>query len=82
VVWTARNVREDSLCLRVPVKVSTLGWATTMCPARSLITCGTSDGKIRVYDANAQRRPLFELQVGYKVGAGAGGWTGVSDDTK
>ncbi|CAE7450366.1 WDR74 [Symbiodinium natans] len=82
VTWTARNVREDSLCLRVPVKVSTLGWATTMYPARSLITCGTSDGKIRVYDANTQRRPLFELRVGYKVGAGAGGWTGVEDDAK
>ncbi|CAE7223385.1 WDR74 [Symbiodinium sp. CCMP2456] len=82
VTWTARNVREDSLCLRVPVKVSTLGWATTMCTSRSLITCGTADGKIRVYDANTQRRPLFELRVGYKVGVGAGGWTGVEDDTK
>lgn len=28
----------DSLCLRVPVKVTTLGWATKMCPKRSLIT--------------------------------------------
>mmetsp|Transcript_61871 Transcript_61871/g.138163 ORF Transcript_61871/g.138163 Transcript_61871/m.138163 type:complete len:448 (+) Transcript_61871:65-1408(+) len=82
VTWTARNVREDFLCLRVPVKVNSLGWATKMCPERSLITCGTADGKIRVYDANTQRRPLFELRVGYKVGAGAGGWTGTEDDTR
>ena len=38
VLWSAKNVREDSLCLRVPVKVTTLSWATKMCPARSLIT--------------------------------------------
>eukprot|EP00435_Cladocopium_sp_Y103_P011788 s1351_g3.t1 len=82
VVWTAKNVREDSLCLRVPVKVTTLGWATKMCPSRSLITCGTGDGKVRVYDANAQRRPLFELLIGYLVGTGTGGYTGTMDDTK
>ncbi|CAJ1351329.1 unnamed protein product [Effrenium voratum] len=82
VVWTAKNVRENTLCLRVPVKVNTVGWATKMCPSRSLITCGTGDGKVRVYDANAQRRPLFELLIGYLVGSGTGGWTGAVDDTK
>ncbi|CAK9028687.1 unnamed protein product [Durusdinium trenchii] len=82
VVWTAKNVREDSLCLRVPVKVSTLGWATKMCPSRSLITCTTTDGKVRIYDANSQRRPLFELLIGYLVGSGTGGYTGTMDDTK
>ena len=56
---------------------------TVLLPSR----CGTADGKIRVYDANTQRRPwgnstelsacqllsrpLFELRVGYKVGIGS-----------
>eukprot|EP00933_Yihiella_yeosuensis_P037492 TRINITY_DN31448_c0_g1_i2.p1 TRINITY_DN31448_c0_g1~~TRINITY_DN31448_c0_g1_i2.p1 ORF type:complete len:515 (+),score=157.72 TRINITY_DN31448_c0_g1_i2:164-1708(+) len=82
VTWNAKNVREDYLCLRVPVKVSVLGWATEMCDKRSLILCGTTDGKIRVYDADSQRRPLFELQIGFGVGAGTGGYTGTMDDTK
>eukprot|EP00930_Biecheleria_cincta_P035972 TRINITY_DN246_c0_g1_i1.p1 TRINITY_DN246_c0_g1~~TRINITY_DN246_c0_g1_i1.p1 ORF type:complete len:447 (+),score=109.47 TRINITY_DN246_c0_g1_i1:213-1553(+) len=82
VTWTARNVRENYLCLRVPVKVSTLAWASQMPPGRSLVMCGTSDGKVRVYDVNTQRRPLFELQVGFGAGAGTGGYTGTMDDTK
>jgi len=81
VMWRAKNVREDSLCLRVPVKVSTLQWATQLAPSRSLLLCGTVDGKIRLYDSSAQRRPLYEIIVGFGgVGAGSGGYTGTADD--
>jgi len=80
VVWRAKNVREDHLCLRVPVKVSSLQWATGCAPSRGLLIAGTKDGKLRLYDVNAQRRPLFELQIGFQVGGGSGGYTGTADD--
>merc|ERR1712232_1419534 len=35
---------------------------------------------IRLYDVNAQRKPLFELLVGHGAGAGTGGYTGTVDD--
>jgi len=80
VMWRAKNVREDTLCLKVPVKVNVLQWATELAPSRSLILCGTVDGKVRLYDATAQRRPLFELVVGHGAGAGTGGYTGTVDE--
>eukprot|EP00448_Togula_jolla_P008738 CAMPEP_0170594372 /NCGR_PEP_ID=MMETSP0224-20130122/13962_1 /TAXON_ID=285029 /ORGANISM="Togula jolla, Strain CCCM 725" /LENGTH=517 /DNA_ID=CAMNT_0010918419 /DNA_START=79 /DNA_END=1629 /DNA_ORIENTATION=+ len=80
VTWKAKNVRESTICLRVPVKVSSLQWATPMCSTRSLITCCTSDGKIRLYDASSQRRPLLELVLGLATGGGTGGYTGTFDD--
>lgn len=80
VTWTAKNLREDTLCLRVPLNISTLRWITPAAPARSMFLCGTTCGKLRLYDTKAQRRPLFELKVGYKTGQGTGGYTGVEDD--
>lgn len=80
VTWTARNVRDDYLSLRAPVKVSSLQWGTSMAPTRSLILCSTRTGKIRIYDANTQRKPLFEVTVGFGLGAGTGGYTGTMDD--
>lgn len=80
VVWNARNVRENFLCLRVPVKVACLQWATPVCPSRGLLMCSTKDGKIRIYDVATQRRPLFELLIGHAVGAGSGGHIGTSDE--
>eukprot|EP00929_Paragymnodinium_shiwhaense_P058603 TRINITY_DN29356_c0_g1_i1.p1 TRINITY_DN29356_c0_g1~~TRINITY_DN29356_c0_g1_i1.p1 ORF type:complete len:532 (+),score=157.57 TRINITY_DN29356_c0_g1_i1:120-1715(+) len=79
VTWRAKNVRESGICLKVPVDVSCLQWATSMAPARSLILCGTGDGKVRLYDARAQRKPLFELLVGHGAGQGTGGYTGTVD---
>jgi len=80
IAWQARNVKENFLCLRVPVRVSSLQWATELAPSRSLILCGTTDGKIRLYDASAQRRPFFELLIGHGAGAGSGGYTGTVDE--
>lgn len=76
VSWRAKNVRENSLCLAVPVRVSSLQWATTLAGSRSLIICGTSDGKIRLYDVKAQRRPVFEMPLEH----GTCGYTGTTDD--
>jgi len=80
VTWRAKNVRENFLCLRVPVAVNTLSWATEMAPSRSLLLCGSSDGKVRLYDTSTQRRPLFELKIGYGTGQGSAGHTGAADD--
>jgi len=80
VCWRAKNVRENSLCLRVPVKVNTLSWATELAPSRSLLVSGSSDGKVRLYDVATQRRPLFELPIGFGTGKGSGGHTGTTDE--
>lgn len=66
--------------MRVPLNISTLKWVTPAAPARSMFLCGTTCGKLRLYDTRAQRRPMFELRVGYKTGQGTGGYTGVEDD--
>jgi len=81
VVWKAKNMKENSLCLRIALRVNTLQWASQLAPSRSLVMCGTTDGKVRLYDVNAQRRPLLELRVGHMTGAGSGGHSGVADDT-
>lgn len=80
VSWRAKNVRENSLCLRMPVRVNSLSWATEMAPSRSLLLSGSSDGKIRLYDVAAQRRSLFELTVGFREGQASAGYTGTGDD--
>lgn len=80
VTWRARNVKENSLCLRVPVRISQVQWATRLAPSRSLVMCATTDAKVRLYDVGAQRRPLFEMKIGYKTGQGSGGHTGTTDD--
>lgn len=80
VSWRAKNVRENSLCLRVPVCVANVQWATQLAPSRSLLLCGTTDGKIRLYDVGMQRRPLFELKIGLVSGQGSCGYTGTADE--
>jgi hypothetical protein len=80
VSWRAKNVRENNLCLRVPVLVNTLAWATELEPSRSLLLSGSSDGKIRLYDVGMQRRPLFELKIGHGTGQGSAGHTGTADE--
>lgn len=80
VSWRAKNVRESSLYLKVPVRVNVLQWATPLATSRSLVVCGSVDGKVRLYDTRTQRKPLFELVVGHGVGAGTGGYTGTVDE--
>eukprot|EP00446_Apocalathium_sp_SHHI-4_P044226 CAMPEP_0177403878 /NCGR_PEP_ID=MMETSP0368-20130122/61099_1 /TAXON_ID=447022 ORGANISM="Scrippsiella hangoei-like, Strain SHHI-4" /NCGR_SAMPLE_ID=MMETSP0368 /ASSEMBLY_ACC=CAM_ASM_000363 /LENGTH=603 /DNA_ID=CAMNT_0018871917 /DNA_START=38 /DNA_END=1848 /DNA_ORIENTATION=- len=81
VTWKAKNMPENFLCLRIPLKITTIQWATGCAPERSLLLVGTSDGKVRLYDASLQRRPLFECLIGHKSGQGSGGFTGCGDDT-
>lgn len=81
VSWRAKNVRENSLCLRVPVNVNCLSWATRLAPSRSLLLSASSDGKVRLYDVAAQRRPLFELFTYQGSAQGSAGHTGAADDT-
>mmetsp|Transcript_85992 Transcript_85992/g.267599 ORF Transcript_85992/g.267599 Transcript_85992/m.267599 type:complete len:490 (-) Transcript_85992:14-1483(-) len=81
VTWKARNLRDTWIRLPVHNKITSLQWATRLAPKRSLILSSTKDGKIRLYDANAQRKPLFELVIGYGAGVGTGGYTGTADDT-
>lgn len=80
VVWKAKALPENSLCLKMPIKLATVRWVTEMAPKRTLLACGTSDGKIRVYDTSMQRRPLFELVVAYGAAAGTGTYTGAAEE--
>lgn len=65
VTWKAKSQTEDFLCLAAKMRISAVQWGTPLAPARDLLLCGTIDGKVRIYDAKAQRRPLFELQIGF-----------------
>jgi len=80
VCWRAKNTKDNFLCLRIPNRISSLQWATPVAPSRSLLMTSTTDAKIRLYDASAQRRPLFEFQIGFGAGHGTGGYTGTTDD--
>mmetsp|Transcript_6615 Transcript_6615/g.16206 ORF Transcript_6615/g.16206 Transcript_6615/m.16206 type:complete len:494 (+) Transcript_6615:82-1563(+) len=80
VSWKAKNLAETTLCLAVPKRVNTVSWATRLAPSRDLLFVGTKDGKIRAYDAKQQRRPLFELVIGFEVGVGTAAYTGTNDD--
>mmetsp|Transcript_11822 Transcript_11822/g.26064 ORF Transcript_11822/g.26064 Transcript_11822/m.26064 type:complete len:546 (-) Transcript_11822:225-1862(-) len=79
IVWKAKNMPNDFLELRIPLKISTVHWATHAAPAKSVIIVGTRDGKIRAYDTTLQKRPLFDMIIGYKMGKGTGGYTGSED---
>mmetsp|Transcript_75362 Transcript_75362/g.140547 ORF Transcript_75362/g.140547 Transcript_75362/m.140547 type:complete len:494 (+) Transcript_75362:91-1572(+) len=80
VCWKAKNLAENTLCLAVPKRVNTVSWGTRLAPSRDLVFVGTKDGKIRAYDAKQQRRPLFELVIGFEVGVGTAAYTGTNDD--
>jgi len=80
VSWRGKNVCENHLCVRVPVRITCVNWATAAAPGRSLILTGSKDGRIRVYDSSAQRKPLFEHIMGSAADHATGAYTGTVDD--
>lgn len=56
-VFTAKNVRNDWLDLRVPVWVRDLQFIPA---SNKMVTC-TGHSQVRVYDPSAQRRPVMEM---------------------
>ncbi|XP_072887252.1 WD repeat-containing protein 74-like isoform X2 [Hemitrygon akajei] len=59
-VFTAKNVRNDWLDLRVPVWVRDVHFIPA---SDKLVTC-TGHSQVRVYDPSAQRRPVLEMTYG------------------
>ncbi|XP_072106888.1 WD repeat-containing protein 74-like isoform X2 [Mobula birostris] len=59
-VFTAKNVRNDWLDLRVPVWVRDVHFIPA---SGKLVTC-TGHSQVRVYDPSAQRRPVLEMTYG------------------
>ncbi|XP_014214966.1 WD repeat-containing protein 74 [Copidosoma floridanum] len=57
--FTAKNVRHDWLEMRVPVSISDLCF---MSDDRQVLTVGKY-GHIRLYDTNAQRRPVLDVEM-------------------
>ncbi|KAF8077995.1 hypothetical protein FPV67DRAFT_1402757 [Lyophyllum atratum] len=65
-VWRGRNVNNDSLGLRQPLRITSLTYLTPSSTSNHL-AAGTDLGNVRRYDTRAARRPVSDWKVG-KVG--------------
>ncbi|XP_015586567.1 WD repeat-containing protein 74 isoform X2 [Cephus cinctus] len=58
-IFLEKNVRHDSLELRVPISISDIGFL----PNSSNVVTTSKYGFIRLYDPDAQRRPVINLTI-------------------
>ncbi|XP_033211907.1 WD repeat-containing protein 74 [Belonocnema kinseyi] len=58
-IFVAKNVKNDSLELRVPVWISDIGFF----PDSSKLVTSSKYGHVRLYDHHAQRRPVMNIEV-------------------
>ncbi|KAK0210700.1 hypothetical protein DFS33DRAFT_1405366 [Desarmillaria ectypa] len=65
-IWRAKNVSNDSLSLRQPIRVTSLAYLSTGSPHHLLV--GTQLGHLRRYDTRAARRPVADWTGIVKVG--------------
>ncbi|KAK0450809.1 hypothetical protein EV421DRAFT_1775329 [Armillaria borealis] len=65
-IWRAKNVSNDSLSLRQPIRVTALSYLSTGSPHHLL--AGTQLGHLRRYDTRAARRPVADWTGIVKVG--------------
>ena len=61
-IFTAKNVREDKLCLRNPVYITCIDYMPNT-DGKVLVT-GTRYNQVRQYDIRVQRRPIFDHKYG------------------
>lgn len=66
-IWRARNVPNDNLGLRQPVRITSLTYLSPSSPGHHLLT-GTQFGDLRRYDTRAARRPVSNWKGVGKVG--------------
>ncbi|KAJ3014401.1 WD repeat-containing protein 74 [Thoreauomyces humboldtii] len=59
--WTARNVKNDFLNIRVPIWITQLAFLDS---TTTRVLVGTGYHQIRLYDAERARKPLFSIEVG------------------
>ncbi|KAK0197163.1 hypothetical protein F5146DRAFT_1014318, partial [Armillaria mellea] len=65
-IWRAKNVSNDSLSLRQPIRITSLSYLSTESPHHLL--AGTQLGHLRRYDTRAARRPVADWTGIVKVG--------------
>lgn len=66
-VWRAKNVQNDSLGLRQPIRITSLTYLLPFSATYHLLT-GTQLGDVRRYDTRSSRRPVSN----WRIGKGAG----------
>ncbi|KAF9030760.1 WD40-repeat-containing domain protein [Panaeolus papilionaceus] len=66
-IWRAKNVSNDSLNLRQPIRITSLEYISSSSPDQHLIT-GTQFGDVRRYDTKAGKRPVSNWKGIGKVG--------------
>ncbi|KAJ6496629.1 hypothetical protein C8R47DRAFT_1263509 [Mycena vitilis] len=66
-IWRAKNVQNDGLGLRQPVRITSLAYLSASTILPSLLT-GTQFGDLRRYDTKAARRPVSNWKGVGKVG--------------
>ncbi|KAG6878728.1 hypothetical protein C0993_011543 [Termitomyces sp. T159_Od127] len=65
-LWRAKNVQNDNLGLRQPVRITSLTYLTPSSTSHHL-AAGTGLGHVRRYDTRASRRPVSDWKIA-KVG--------------
>ncbi|KAK0459674.1 uncharacterized protein EV420DRAFT_1537129 [Desarmillaria tabescens] len=65
-IWRAKNVSNDSLSLRQPIRVTSLAYLSAESPHHLLV--GTQLGHLRRYDTRAARRPVADWTGIVKAG--------------
>ncbi|KAJ7685136.1 hypothetical protein DFH06DRAFT_1157559 [Mycena polygramma] len=66
-IWRAKNIQNDGLGLRQPVRITSLAYLSTSTTLPNLLT-GTQFGDLRRYDTKAARRPVSNWKGVGKVG--------------
>jgi ribosome biogenesis protein NSA1 len=66
-IWRARNVPNDNLGLRQPVRITSLTYLSPSSSGHHIIS-GTQFGDLRRYDTRAARRPVSDWKAVGKVG--------------
>ncbi|KAJ3171915.1 WD repeat-containing protein 74 [Geranomyces variabilis] len=59
--WTARNVKNDFLNIRVPVWITDIRFIDS---SKNRVIVGTGHHQIRIYDALTARRPIIDIKLG------------------
>ncbi|KAF5357795.1 hypothetical protein D9756_001616 [Leucocoprinus leucothites] len=66
-IWRAKNVANDSLGLRQPIRITSIDYLSTSPSAYHIVT-GTQLGDVRRYDTRATRRPVTDWKGIGKAG--------------
>ncbi|KAG6897464.1 hypothetical protein C0992_001239 [Termitomyces sp. T32_za158] len=69
-LWRAKNVQNDNLGLRQPVRITSLTYLATS-PTSHHMAAGTGLGNVRRYDTQASKRPVSDWKIAKVGGIGS-----------